>query len=502
MPQNNKIKIRRGLDVDLPLPNTEEGELRYSKDTQKLYIDDGINNVYIGGNTDNFPISTATQTALNGKEPIIPTGTALQYIKGDKTLGTFPTIPTVDQTIIDGSTNAVSGNAVFDALATKAPISSVHNPVTIGTANGLSLSTQQLSLGLASSGVTGALSGTDWNTFNGKFNTPTGLTTNYLPKWNGSGFGDSKVYDNGAYFEYLGEGSTPSINVLYNGSSGFPLFQLRNIKSGIEKTWNIENGRSAHGDLGFFNSGGQRVTITDTGNTLFGKTDDNGVDKLQVNGSGSFSGGLRIPLGQLFLTGSEGDANFMRIVSTPTSSFIQYAAGTTGGSRGRLAFTGLYGGNETMVLNGDGSVNVNGNITATPAVSPNQVVVKSQLDAAFSSGEVSSSKPINVSNVTTVTQDTYTYTKIGNIVTCRATFSVVNTTTNSSVFEFNLPFNRVFGTGIRIGSGTWNVISLSLFGSASVYGSTISTARISFNPNTSAGSTHIVSVNFQYSINQ
>ena len=121
---------------------------------------------------------------------------------------------TVDQTIIDGSTNAVSGNAVFDglalksnighthvasqitdlskasvglgnvdntsdlskplstatinALATKAPISSVHNPVTIGTANGLSLSTQQLSLGLASSSTTGALSGTDWDNFNSK----------------------------------------------------------------------------------------------------------------------------------------------------------------------------------------------------------------------------------------------------------------------------------------------------------------------------------------------
>lgn len=43
-----------------------------------------------------------------------------------------------------------------------------HNPVTIGTANGLSLSTQALSLGLASAGVTGALSGTDWSTFNSK----------------------------------------------------------------------------------------------------------------------------------------------------------------------------------------------------------------------------------------------------------------------------------------------------------------------------------------------
>lgn len=43
---------------------------------------------------------------------------------------------------------------------------SSHNPVTIGTANGLSLSTQVLSLGLASTSTTGALSSTDWNTFN------------------------------------------------------------------------------------------------------------------------------------------------------------------------------------------------------------------------------------------------------------------------------------------------------------------------------------------------
>ena len=43
-----------------------------------------------------------------------------------------------------------------------------HAAVTIGTANGLSLATQALSLGLASAGVTGALSGTDWSTFNAK----------------------------------------------------------------------------------------------------------------------------------------------------------------------------------------------------------------------------------------------------------------------------------------------------------------------------------------------
>lgn len=45
---------------------------------------------------------------------------------------------------------------------------SSHNPLTLGTANGLSLSTQQLSLALSSGSTTGALNSTDWNTFNNK----------------------------------------------------------------------------------------------------------------------------------------------------------------------------------------------------------------------------------------------------------------------------------------------------------------------------------------------
>lgn len=45
---------------------------------------------------------------------------------------------------------------------------SSHDPVTIGTANGLSLSTQSLSLGLSSTSTTGALSASDFTTFNNK----------------------------------------------------------------------------------------------------------------------------------------------------------------------------------------------------------------------------------------------------------------------------------------------------------------------------------------------
>lgn len=43
-----------------------------------------------------------------------------------------------------------------------------HAPVTLGVANGLSLSGQQLSMGLAGANSTGTLSAQDWNTFNSK----------------------------------------------------------------------------------------------------------------------------------------------------------------------------------------------------------------------------------------------------------------------------------------------------------------------------------------------
>jgi len=62
------------------------------------------------------------------------------------------------------TTHAPSKNAIYNQM--QAMIVGGHNPVTIGTANGLSLATQVLSLGLAGTGTTGALSSTDWNTFN------------------------------------------------------------------------------------------------------------------------------------------------------------------------------------------------------------------------------------------------------------------------------------------------------------------------------------------------
>jgi len=111
----------------------------------------------------------------------------------------------------------------FDLSANRSWSIPTHDAVTIGTANGLSLSGQQLSLGLASASSNGALSASDWSTFNNKQNaltnpiTGTG-TLNYISKFTASGsIGDSQIYDNG--FQ-IGIGLTnPSAKFHVNGLS-------------------------------------------------------------------------------------------------------------------------------------------------------------------------------------------------------------------------------------------------------------------------------------------
>jgi len=67
------------------------------------------------------------------------------------------------QNAITLTTTGTSGPATFNGTDLNIP---EYTPVTIGTANGLSLIGQQLSLGLSGSSTNGALSSIDWNRFN------------------------------------------------------------------------------------------------------------------------------------------------------------------------------------------------------------------------------------------------------------------------------------------------------------------------------------------------
>jgi hypothetical protein len=194
-------------------------------------------NLPTASGTNRGALSSTDWTTFNNKENAITAGTTAQYFRGDKTFQTLNT------SVVPEGTNLYYTEARVNANTNVAANTAArHNAVTLGTANGLSLSTQVLSLGLASAGVTGALSGTDWNTFNSKQNaltnpvTGTG-TTNYLPKFTGaSTIGDSVIADNATEINipkriFLNSGGqsiffTPNLSSASNrieGSSGVPL---------------------------------------------------------------------------------------------------------------------------------------------------------------------------------------------------------------------------------------------------------------------------------------
>lgn len=71
--------------------------------------------------------------------------------------------------MVNIGTQTFAGNKTFAGTIGASNLSGTNTgDITLGTASGLSLVGQALSLGLASAGVTGALSGTDWSTFNNK----------------------------------------------------------------------------------------------------------------------------------------------------------------------------------------------------------------------------------------------------------------------------------------------------------------------------------------------
>lgn len=71
--------------------------------------------------------------------------------------------------LVNNTTQSLSGNKTFTGSISASNLSGTNTgDVTLGTANGLSIPGQVLSLALSSTSTTGALSSTDWNTFNGK----------------------------------------------------------------------------------------------------------------------------------------------------------------------------------------------------------------------------------------------------------------------------------------------------------------------------------------------
>lgn len=238
-----------------------------------------------------------------------------------------------------------------------------HNAVTLGTANGLSLSTQVLSLGLASTSTNGALSSNDWNTFNSKaagdhnhdsiylgitakaadsdkldgndstyFATATqlnaaNLTSGYLPYWNGSSLVNSVIIQSNSKIGLGGITSpTQALSILGNqvftnsNADGVTNYLISEI-SAQARDYGNQGARMASiqfrtnpnlwykGDIAFLvnNADGtnpnatliEAMRIACNGNVGIGYTDKS--EKFAVDGTTYFNGNSQV-VGSLTMT--------------------------------------------------------------------------------------------------------------------------------------------------------------------------------------------------------
>lgn len=156
------VTISGGTGITLPSATTSSAGLLSGTDKTKL---DGMaTGAEVNVNAD-WNATTGDAVILNKPSlPAVNNGVlALSASNGLTGAATFTANQSTNSSFTVSPTYGTAANTVAQGNDGR-----FHNAVTLGTANGLSLSNQVLSLGLASSSTTGALSPTDWNTFNNK----------------------------------------------------------------------------------------------------------------------------------------------------------------------------------------------------------------------------------------------------------------------------------------------------------------------------------------------
>jgi hypothetical protein len=217
-----------------------------------------------------------------------------------------------------------------------------HAAVTIGTANGLSLSTQALSLALASGSATGALSSTDWNTFNNKLSTATAAST-YVPYTGATAnvnLGTHSLTAGVGSFASSGGGDTFTIN--HSSGSGIAL----NITKGgngeglyINKTSGSGNAATIIGTL-------NATTLVKSGGTSsqFLKADGSVDSSTYLTTSAASSTYLPLTGGTLIGALSGTSASFSSTLAAMGSNIQFNLDGTFGANYYTMGFGGVSNG--------------------------------------------------------------------------------------------------------------------------------------------------------------
>jgi hypothetical protein len=273
-----------------------------------------------------------------------------------------------------------------DASGTVALTSDLHSPVTIGTANGLSLSGQVLSLALSSTSTTGALSSTDWNTFNNKASTAS--LANYLPLAGGTLTG--ALSGTSAVFSSSVSASSLDASQIINKQAGTsPSFALIRNVSGYA-TW---LGIDGNNDFNIFDNdatslafsvrlNANRGQITTpfyggSGNVIIGANNSGTLTKMVIGSGLSFDGTTLTASGSISSVSGTSPISVTTVSGAATVSIATASASVTGaltstnwntfnnkiGGSGTAGYIPVFTASGTIgnssIQEGEGSVSIN-----------------------------------------------------------------------------------------------------------------------------------------------
>jgi hypothetical protein len=254
-----------------------------------------------------------------------------------------------------------SGFTSNTGTVTSVGLSSATSGVTIGSTPVTTSGTITLAIATASGSQNGLLSSTDWATFNGKQNaltnpvTGTG-TTDYLPKFTGSTtIGNSnlinttagnlglevtpsswasgaRAFQIGARMSLYNDGFNNALfanNMFYNGSDNIYINTAAVGRFYIEHTGAFIWNQAPSGTAGTSVSFTAPMTLFASGNLLVGTGSDAGF-KLDVNGTGRFSGALTGTSAIFSSSVTAGGTNYLVNTSTGTNAVYQRILNTGG----------------------------------------------------------------------------------------------------------------------------------------------------------------------------
>jgi hypothetical protein len=218
--------------------------------------------------------------------------------------------------------------------------------VTIGTANGLSLASQVLSLATSSGSTTGALTSTDWSSFNSKVSSQWTTSGSDISYNTGNVCVNTTTSGVGRFF--VAANNDSGITIRNTGTSDrFQLF----VGSTGGATYTPDNAiiKGTNTDIDFYNgsTATKKVTIPNSGNYLEVYGDAYVQSYVKIgNGSGNYTALTTIASGTKILTFPNATGTVALTSDIPSlTGYVPYTGATTNLD---LGANGLYGNNLTI----------------------------------------------------------------------------------------------------------------------------------------------------------